>query len=704
MDDKKHRLILRQAHSQAALETRKFEKNLMDEYLPQKELRHQIVCRPEDRVKQVTFMPDGQTLMAICGRSIFVYDILSGKIIRVLGEYKDSIGSFSLNTDGKTFVITNFDDSIRVCDCHTGNEIVSKSKQYAHFTVLALPDGKSFLHSGYKSVHLYDTATVKDLKTIRTRFQTFVTSLAVSPDGKTLAVGDGTAHSIELYDLTTGECLLDFSSLSGAIFSLAFSPDGKKLVSGGDKGIICVWNVRKGKLLHSLSGHAGKIWDLAVTADGQTLISAGEDKTLRSWDIKRGRLKEIFVGHSKDVRSVSISPTGKTIASGSLDATVRLWDLESGRSLKMYSPHTHQIKSLQLLANGYISASVKHWDKNVYINSFDQKNFSHRRVMIPSQILSLSISPDGKMAAAGDKRVIHLYETRSGRLQGILSGHEDYVRALAFSPDGEYLLSGAASRDKSIRIWEVKSGKCLQVMENQHAGAYTFTFMPDGKTFLLGGMGTISLWNFNKVEYIRQLVSWSERKLITSFDALAVHPAGKIIVSGSRDQMLRFWDFDTGESLRLVEDTSRLISGLAVSPDGRLLVSANAEGRVNYRDFESGQLLGSVYDLEQGYLWATPPDEFTQKGWVFTNHPDLISIQALDKKNGAAPEVLLEKSEPFVNYLQELQDEKMVFAKIFDPQRYRELASQRAFSRLKAGAAFLPDRPGSAGYLPSGNK
>ena len=400
MEDKKQSLILRQAYSQAAIETRKFEQSLLEECLPQKELRHQVVCRPEDRVKQVAYLPDGQSLMAICGRSIFVYDILSGKIIRVLGDYKDTIGSFSLNADGKTFVITNFDDSIRVCDFNTGKEIVSKSKQYAHFTVLALPDGKSFLHSGYKSVYLHDTATLKDLKYIRTRFQTFVTSLAVSPDGKILAVGDGTAHSFELYDLTTGERLLDLPSQSGAIFSLAFSPDGKKLVSGSDKGIICIWDVRKGKLLHNFSGHLGKIWDLAVTSDGHTLISAGEDKTLRSWDLKNGQLKEIFIGHSKDVHSVSISPTGKTIASGSLDATVRLWDLDSGRPLKVYSPHTHQIKSLQLLADGYVSGSAKHWDKNVYINRFDQKNFSHRRVMIPSQILSLSISPDGKIAGS----------------------------------------------------------------------------------------------------------------------------------------------------------------------------------------------------------------------------------------------------------------------------------------------------------------
>ncbi|MFM6104912.1 MAG: protein kinase domain-containing protein [Sphaerospermopsis kisseleviana] len=198
---------------------------------------------------------------------------------------------------------------------------------------------------------------------------------------------------------------------SNLVTSVAYSPDGKTLASGGDK-TIKLWAVKTGNLLQTFTGHSYWFGSVAYSPDGQTLASASNDNTIKLWDVKTGNLLHTFVGHSNSVWSVAYSPDGQTLASGSRDNTIKLWEVKTGNLLQIFTGHFH-------------------W------------------------VTSVAYSPDGKtLASASNDTTIKLWEVKTGNLLQIFTGHSHWVTSVAYSPDGQTLASG--SGDKTIKIWRLK--------------------------------------------------------------------------------------------------------------------------------------------------------------------------------------------------------------------------------------------------------
>ncbi|MDH6100450.1 trypsin-like peptidase domain-containing protein [Anabaenopsis sp. FSS-46] len=229
------------------------------------------------------------------------------------------------------------------------------------------PDGRTLASGSWdRTVKLWDVATRREIATL-TGHSFVVTSVAFSPDGKTLASSGSVDRTIKLWDVATGRKIATLTGHSDSVSSVAFSPDGKTLASGSVDRTIKLWDVATRRSIATLTGHSEAVRSVAFSPDGKTLASGSEDNTIKLWDVATGRSITTLTGHSNRVNSVAFSPDGKTLASGSEDNTIKLWDVATRRSIATLTEHSDGVRSVafspdgRTLASGSGDGTIKIW-------------------------------------------------------------------------------------------------------------------------------------------------------------------------------------------------------------------------------------------------------------------------------------------------------------------------------------------------------
>jgi WD40 repeat protein len=276
-----------------------------------------------------------------------------------------------------------------------------------------------------------------------------VWSVALSPDGQTLASGSAD-KTIKVWNLDTGQLRRTITGHSDIIRSVTFSPDGQTLASGSGDKTIKLWNLQTGQI-RTLSGHSGPVWSIAISPDGQTLASGSGDNTIKIWNIQTGKLVRTLTGHSKRVFSVALNPDGQTIASGSEDKTIKIWNLQTGELIRTLSGHSDAVRAVAFSPDAEKLASSS-WDKTIKIwnlRTGKPSTFGGHR----DRVVSVAFSNDSQtLASTSLDNTIKIWHVQTGKLLQILSGHSDWVLSVATSPTGQTLVS--SSKDKTIKIWQ----------------------------------------------------------------------------------------------------------------------------------------------------------------------------------------------------------------------------------------------------------
>ena len=614
------------------------------------------------------------------------------------------------------------------------------------------PDGRQLVSASEdKTIRVWDLATGETVRTIRGEsapgVQGKIYAMALSPDGKWLAVGGWTSetHSvndfgIRLYDFGSGRLVAILETTNSLAFNLAFSPDSRYLISANLTNasvFASIWDVEQRQRKHVLFGEAA----IGFTPDGaRTVTSSGNG--LNVWRVADGQQMLRLEGHSTTVVSLAVAPDG-TIASGDDSGEIRLWDPGS-----MFSRRSQQTKvPSRVLARQRSSAN------------------------------NLNFSPDGKTLlacaeGAPDRHGCDIYDLASGQAMVTYSGHDSAVTATAISPDGRWAATaGGANND--IHLWDLRTGRPRLRWDGQPLklggqgrSVFAVGFSADGQQIGWGHGDGCSQQSAcpsarDSLQYAMTLPSaqsplprlqrldraaaetfhraskthgeWS-LEISKEGDSLDIKQSGKVTASIPSSRGLHILDFKhtavgftpdgeiiisggTGDRISAYSRVTASgrpgkwlvdfignegdVSALAFSPDGRFLLSGSTDQTLRLWNLQTGELLVTLFHSEdgewvmwmpQGYYAASGPGAELM-GWQINRGPDreadyVTAVQfrkALNRPDIIARAIQLASAEAAEK---EAQDANLNLAELFaKPLPRLRIASPKPNEALSGGSA-----------------
>jgi hypothetical protein len=286
-----------------------------------------------------------------------------------------------------------------------------------------------------------------------------VLALAFSPDGKKLVTA-GARHLLpgqfKVWDVATRENLVRVRGLRG-IRAVAYAPDARSVATGVFGGELTLRDPTDGHEQAMASEHAVGVNSLAYSADGQLLVTAGLDHVVKLWEVKGLREKQAFRGHTDMVFSVAFFRHGRAVVSGGQDKTARIWDLGTGQERFTLAGHREPVEAVAVSPDDRVVATAS-WDRTV---KFWDADTGQEIAALPTQessVLAIAFSPGGKQLASGTHGgKVRLWDVETRAAVADLGGHTSAVWALAFSGDGTLLASG--SSDRTAKLWDVAGRK-----------------------------------------------------------------------------------------------------------------------------------------------------------------------------------------------------------------------------------------------------
>ena len=409
---------------------------------------------------------DGKYIVCASRGALGVIDAITGESIMHFQGHKDIVNSVVFSPDGKRIVSALKDHTLRIWEVNTSyapRTLTNKDVNY-YSSAMYSTDGKRIISSSKKIRQIYDrsggfemiwdVATGKCLNKYEIDVQDYViygNPVVFSPDGRYYAYRKSNNLDISVFDVASGKCLKKLKGHSAHIYSVAFSPDGRKIVSASMDKTIRIWDVATGKCLLLLKGHTGNIRSAAFSLDGKKVVSASYDETVRIWDASTGSCIHVLKGHTARVNAAAFNADGKRVVSASDDGTICIWDAIGGRCIQKLLGHFDAVYDAIFSPDGIhvISASgdntVRLWD---VVTGACLLKLKYQNADINSAVFSC----DGNnVVFASDDNTVHVWDANTGICLQTLKGHTGDVNSASFSPDGKHIVS--ASVDGTIKIW-----------------------------------------------------------------------------------------------------------------------------------------------------------------------------------------------------------------------------------------------------------
>ena len=384
------------------------------------------------------------------------------------------------------------------------------------------------------------------------------------------------------------------------------------------------------------------VHNIILTKDDKYLATGNRDGIPKLWNLKTGICYRTFKGHTRRAGDVSVSADNKYLASCSWDGTARFYDIQKIKCLKIFKGHRGGIRGCYLNADGKYLVTV---------------GFDH---------------------------TAKLWHTSSGRCIRTFVGHMGWLRSCYMSNNGKYIAT--ASGDGTARIWHALTGRCIRIFDvycrdvqakNKYDGVLSVHLDENNKIIATAsGNGKIHIWDVATGKCMK-IFEGHEGEVWSVFLSLD----GKHLVSCSSDKSAKLWDTETGECIRAYEGHIYYPESTFLSADSRLLVTGGHDNTVRFWKTFSGEQLAGFYDLKDGFLWFTPPDEAATSGWFWTDRPELIRVMRCNE-DGSEKELLSDNDPERIAYIKTYNRQDMVMNRLNNYRQYQH-DLRRMLYRLK---------------------
>ncbi len=656
----------------------------------------------------LAFTPNGKTLVSVGSQGVdhqtgqFTFWDRSTPQARdwtdesMLPGDSNWVRSVGIAPDGKTAAVGTDSGTLQIVDIKTHTIHQSVKFEGGVGGLSFSPDGQTLAVATGKKVHLLNPATGQEVG----QFEPGTPRLVVfTNDGQSLWVGcdgsmpwgnDKRPGTISRWALQTGTAVQTFSTAPGMLLSLAVSPDGKTLASGGQDSGPFLWDATSGKVVElDPPGPRRRPWvqGLAFAPDGKTLAVADTNGRVRLWDVATRRELHRHDEHSDGILMVALTPDGKQAATAGGDGTVRVWDMATGQVIRSWMAveagsvtHIGYTPDDQFLLTSGYGGTVKLWDgatgKEVRCYRGEKKWLWARA----------ALSPDGRLiATCGDDGMsITLYETTTGRLIRELPGHISFLMSLTFSADSQRLISaadmhsgtGQPSDDRSVRVWDVTTGTQLHKFDAGRPDPNGVAVSPDGRVVAAG----VYLED-KKASYVRfwDMVTGKEivERQIKDVGRPAFSPDGRHLAIADQAD-IRLVEVASGRVEQTFSGSAGSVQGFTFTPDGRRLVSAHNDGTALVWDLTPHP--GAIAN-PGAKLWdELASDDATaarRAAWTLTTDPV------------AAVNILGEKLKPIPRLAQGRTTASLIADLSVPDFQIREAASRELVRRVSADSAEL---------------